>query len=119
MAPAGSVLELSIFQIAIVVRDLDAAAAGHTALVGNGPWRVYEFGPHTMSRYEMRGRPATAHTLVALNDSRPRSRSSSPCPVRASTRIGWTSAARACTTSPQSWSRSTTSPAQQRPTASR
>jgi methylmalonyl-CoA/ethylmalonyl-CoA epimerase len=71
MAPSSPLTELSIFQIAVVVRDLDAAAAGHTALIGNGPWRVYEFGPHMMSRYEMLGRPATARTLVALNDSRP------------------------------------------------
>ena len=63
--------DLRIFQVAVVVHDLDAAAARHTALLGSGPWRVYEFGPHMMQRYTMYGEPATARTLLALNDSRP------------------------------------------------
>jgi hypothetical protein len=62
---------LEIVQVAVVVHDLDAYAARHTALVGGGPWRIYEFGPHMMGRYEHRGAPATGRTLLALNDARP------------------------------------------------
>ena len=54
--------DLRIFQVAVVVHDLDAAAARHTALLGSGPWRVYEFGPHMMQRYTMYGEPATARS---------------------------------------------------------
>jgi methylmalonyl-CoA/ethylmalonyl-CoA epimerase len=68
---AGLLLDLRIFQVAVVVHDLDAYAARQSALLGNGPWRVYEFGPHMMRRYMMYGRPATARTLLALNDGRP------------------------------------------------
>lgn len=39
----------------------------HTQLPGNGPFRVYEFGPHMMGRYDFRGSPATGRTLVALS----------------------------------------------------
>ena len=69
--PAGLLSDVRIFQIAVVVRDLEAYAARQSAFLGNGPWRVYEFGPHVMRRYTMRGEPATARTLLALNDSRP------------------------------------------------
>jgi methylmalonyl-CoA/ethylmalonyl-CoA epimerase len=54
-----------------VVHDLEAYATRQSSLLGNGPWRVYEFGPHMMTRYEHRGSPATGRTLVALNDTRP------------------------------------------------
>jgi methylmalonyl-CoA/ethylmalonyl-CoA epimerase len=62
---------LEIIQVAVVVRDLEAYAIRQSRLLGNGPWRVYEFGPHMMTRYEHRGVPATGRTLVALNDTHP------------------------------------------------
>ncbi len=62
---------LEIIQVAVVVRDLEAYAARQSRLLGNGPWRVYEFGPHMMTRYEHNGIPATGRTLVALNDTHP------------------------------------------------
>jgi Glyoxalase/Bleomycin resistance protein/Dioxygenase superfamily len=62
---------LEIVQVAVVVRDLEAYASRQSRLLGNGPWRVYEFGPHMMARYEHRGLPATGRTLVALNDTHP------------------------------------------------
>jgi catechol 2,3-dioxygenase-like lactoylglutathione lyase family enzyme len=62
---------LEIIQVAVVVRDLEASAARQSRLLGNGPWRVYEFGPHMMKRYEHNGVPATGRTLVALNDTHP------------------------------------------------
>ena len=62
---------LSIVQVGVVVRDLRMSASRQSELLGNGPWRVYEFGPHMMARYEYRGAPATGRTLVALNDTHP------------------------------------------------
>ena len=62
---------LSIAQIGVVVHDLRTFASRQSELLGNGPWRVYEFGPHMMARYEHRGAPATGRTLVALNDTHP------------------------------------------------
>ena len=62
---------LEIIQVAVVVRDLEAYATRQSRLLGNGPWRVYEFGPHMMVRYEHRGVPASGRTLVALNDTHP------------------------------------------------
>jgi hypothetical protein len=50
---------LEIMQVAVVVHDLNAYATRQSSLFQNGPWRVYEFGPHMMTRYEHRGSPAT------------------------------------------------------------
>jgi catechol 2,3-dioxygenase-like lactoylglutathione lyase family enzyme len=44
----------SIDQIAVVVRDLDAAMAGYL-VQGVGPWDVYTYGPHRMPRMTYRG----------------------------------------------------------------
>jgi methylmalonyl-CoA/ethylmalonyl-CoA epimerase len=62
---------LTIVQVAVVVHDLETYATHQSELLGNGPWRVYEFGPHMMVRYEYHGSPATGRTLVALNDTHP------------------------------------------------
>jgi methylmalonyl-CoA/ethylmalonyl-CoA epimerase len=63
--------DLRIIQIGVVVRDLEQYCARHSDLTGDGPWRVYEFGPHMMTRYELHGAPADGRTLVALNDLAP------------------------------------------------
>jgi methylmalonyl-CoA/ethylmalonyl-CoA epimerase len=62
---------LTIVQVAMVVADLEAHAARLSAAVGAGPWRVYEFGPHMIDNYVMRGEPATGRTLLALSDAHP------------------------------------------------
>jgi methylmalonyl-CoA/ethylmalonyl-CoA epimerase len=54
-----------------VVHDLESHAARQSDLLGAGPWRIYEFGPHMMTWYEDHGSPAVGRTLVALNDTRP------------------------------------------------
>jgi hypothetical protein len=41
---------LEIIQVAVVVRDLEAYATRQSGLLGNGPWRVFDFGPHMMTR---------------------------------------------------------------------
>lgn len=58
-------------QVAVVVADFEAYAARTQLLVGAGPWRIYDFGPHRISNYVHRGTPATGRTLLALNDTRP------------------------------------------------
>jgi len=68
----GAVLAgLSIVQVAVVVTDLEAYVTRHTAMVGDGPWRVYELGADNIRDYTLRGAPATGRTLLALNDGRP------------------------------------------------
>ena len=62
---------LSVIQVAVVVHDLEACAARQSAILGNGPWRVYDVGPHVINRCLLRGEPATGHTLAALNDAHP------------------------------------------------
>ena len=44
----------SVDQVAVVVRDLDAAMAGYLAQ-GVGPWNVYTYGPHRMPQMAFRG----------------------------------------------------------------
>jgi catechol 2,3-dioxygenase-like lactoylglutathione lyase family enzyme len=68
----GSILDgLTIVQVAFVTRDLEACTARQSALLGNGPWRVYELGARNIRDYTLHGEPATGSTLLALNDSRP------------------------------------------------
>lgn len=55
----------SIGQIALVVRDLDAALA-HWTRVGIGPWRIYTFGPHLLQRMTFRGREQPYAMRLAL-----------------------------------------------------
>lgn len=39
---------LPVIQVAVVVHDLEACAARQSASLGNGPWRVYDLGPHVI-----------------------------------------------------------------------
>ncbi len=45
----------SIDQVAVVVRDLDAAMERYWTRLGIGPWDVYTYGPHRMSQMTFRG----------------------------------------------------------------
>ncbi len=45
----------SIDQVAVVVRDLDAAMARYWTELGIGPWNVYTYGPHRCSTMTFRG----------------------------------------------------------------
>ena len=46
----------SIDQVAVVVRNLDAAMERYAAQLGIGPWDVYTYGPHRMPTMTFRGR---------------------------------------------------------------
>ena len=50
---SGILPGLPIIQVGLVVNDLEAYATRQSQLLGNGPWRVYEFGPHMMGRYDV------------------------------------------------------------------
>ena len=56
---------------AVVTADLERCAARQSALFGNGPWRVYQFGSENIRDYTLRDRPATGSTLLGLNSSSP------------------------------------------------
>ena len=55
----------SIDQVAVVVRDLDAAMAGYIAQ-GVGPWDVYTYGPQRMPRMTYRGEERSYVMKLAL-----------------------------------------------------
>ncbi len=68
--PAQLLADLNVFQVALVVRDLDRSIAAYTGM-GSCGWRVYEFVPHMMTRWEMHGEASDGRLLLALNDTRP------------------------------------------------
>ena len=45
----------AIDQVAVVVRDLDAAMERYWTQLGIGPWSVYTYGPHRLSHMTFRG----------------------------------------------------------------
>ena len=53
-------------QIALVVRDLDAAMRRYWELLGIGPWRVYTYGPPLVHDMTYRGRPQDYRMRLAL-----------------------------------------------------
>jgi catechol 2,3-dioxygenase-like lactoylglutathione lyase family enzyme len=67
--PAEPILGLDVAQLALVVRDLDAALDRWTAL-GYGPWRVYEYGEN-LARRRYRGADGTFAMLLAVSDGSP------------------------------------------------
>lgn len=55
-----------INQVAMVVRDLDAAMRNYWENFGIGPWRILEFGPETVRELTYRGKPQPYAMRVAL-----------------------------------------------------
>ena len=47
-----------VLQVAVVVRDLDAAMRRYWDGYGIGPWQVYEFNPGTVQHMTRDGQPA-------------------------------------------------------------
>jgi methylmalonyl-CoA/ethylmalonyl-CoA epimerase len=60
-----------VFQVAVVVRDFDAALASYAALLPAGRWRTWTFGSKDHVRTEYRGRPNEFSARLALNDQSP------------------------------------------------
>jgi catechol 2,3-dioxygenase-like lactoylglutathione lyase family enzyme len=63
------ILGMDVAQIALVVRDLDAALERWIA-VGYGPFRVYEYGQN-LARRRYRGSEGTFSMLLAVSDTSP------------------------------------------------
>ena len=59
------------FQVAFVVRDVEAAARRFDALVHAGPWRGYVFDETTVPTRLSNGGPGDWSLRLALNDSHP------------------------------------------------
>ena len=60
-----------IDQVAVVVRDLDAAMHEYTEKIGIGPWDVYTYGPHRMHTMTYRGEQRPYVMKLALAFSGP------------------------------------------------
>ena len=58
----------SVDQVAVVVQDLDRAMERYWSQLGIGPWDVYTYGPHRLSRMTFRGqdRPHTMKLGLAF-----------------------------------------------------
>jgi methylmalonyl-CoA/ethylmalonyl-CoA epimerase len=69
MERIGAMLGGRIFQIAMVVSDLDAALRRSTEIFGQTAWRCYVFGPVGNHRYH--DRPTSFSARLALNDATP------------------------------------------------
>jgi catechol 2,3-dioxygenase-like lactoylglutathione lyase family enzyme len=60
-----------IVQVALVVRDLDAALTRYASVLGPSAWRCFTFGSAMHATVEYRGVPADFTVRLALNDSQP------------------------------------------------
>ena len=60
-----------LFQIAFVVRDLDAALARYTRVLGGAPWRVFTFSAAIHREAAYRGGPTDFSVRLALNRTSP------------------------------------------------
>ena len=60
-----------LFQIAFVVRDLDAALARYTRVLGGAPWRVFTFSAAIHREAAYRGGPTDFSARLALNETSP------------------------------------------------
>jgi hypothetical protein len=68
----GTVLPLTqIDQIALVVRDLDAAMRTHWEVLGVGPWRVYTYGAPLLREMTYRGKAQEYRMRLALAQAGP------------------------------------------------
>lgn len=66
-AGCGGVLPVTqVNQIALVVRDLDAAMRHYWELLGVGPWKVYTYGTPLVRDMTYRGKPQEFRMRIAL-----------------------------------------------------
>jgi catechol 2,3-dioxygenase-like lactoylglutathione lyase family enzyme len=60
-----------VFQIAFVVRDLDATLERYTRVLGGAPWRVFTFSAAIHREATYRGSPTDFVARLALNGTSP------------------------------------------------
>jgi methylmalonyl-CoA/ethylmalonyl-CoA epimerase len=58
--------EGATMQVAMVVRDMDAAMRRHWDVFKIGPWDIYTFDATKVQNYVYRGKPATHTCLIAV-----------------------------------------------------
>jgi hypothetical protein len=58
--------EGATMQVAMIVRDLEAAMKRHWETCKIGPWDIYRFEPGKVENYTYRGKPATHTCLIAV-----------------------------------------------------
>ncbi len=58
--------EGATMQVAMIVRDLDAALRRHWDTCKIGPWDIYTFEPGKIENYLYRGKPANHTCLIAV-----------------------------------------------------
>jgi hypothetical protein len=61
--------EGAAMQVAMVVRDMDAAMKRHWDVFKIGPWDIYTFDATKVRDYTYRGKPATHSCLIAVTRS--------------------------------------------------
>jgi hypothetical protein len=71
MTRIESLLPGRVFQVAFVVRDLDAALGRYTGLLGGAPWRCYAFSAAIHRSASYRGGPTDFSVRLALSDTSP------------------------------------------------
>ncbi len=58
--------EGATMQVAVIVRDIEAALKKHWDVCRIGPWDIYDFSPATVQDFVYRGRPATHTCIIAV-----------------------------------------------------
>jgi catechol 2,3-dioxygenase-like lactoylglutathione lyase family enzyme len=71
VASIDALVDGRVFQIAVVVRDLETALERYAAVLGAGPWRGYRFTADIHMSCEYRGGPTDFELRLALNDQSP------------------------------------------------
>ena len=71
MTAVETLVDGRLFQIAFVVRDLDAALERYTRILGGAPWRIFTFSAAIHRRAEYRGGATDFSVRLALNGSSP------------------------------------------------
>ena len=66
MKPTRQFQEGATMQVAVLVRDMDAAMKRHWDVFKIGPWDIYTFDESKVQNYTYRGNPATTHALSRL-----------------------------------------------------
>ncbi len=61
-----SALGVPVYQVAVVVDDVEQAVRDYWEALGIGPWRVYTYGPPELTGMTYRGEPAEIRCRAAL-----------------------------------------------------
>lgn len=58
-------------QVALLVRDIQAAVRRYADVLGIGPWVGYTYGPRTLSELRYKGEPGEYEMIIALSQMDP------------------------------------------------